>query len=349
MTGEEIADLFARLLQAARAHGDLGWRPIHGEVAKLDPTRDPAVLANIRDYYHGGFGLDPRDYFPDAGSEAEMVARGGAAADRVFGDVVVDPDSLDRMFRNSRAYVEKVYPRFLPVFDRVCIDPVASGGPRGYLDTFVSESGPLPTCHASIGVAVRVVSLMAALEKYKPFHGVGPTGRMLEIGGGHGHLLKSLAEFHRGGQLIAVDLPANLMATHLYFERHFPGAVGRFWFDDDRIDPSARLVTVAPWKLRELPVADTIALNFRSFQHMDRANHTFYSDALKAIGCKAVYHLNRDVVRDPTDLRLDDYPLRGWMREMARSVAPLEFNTVFMGDEAVSLYLVEELLIRDQT
>ncbi|MDF1794608.1 MAG: putative sugar O-methyltransferase [Thalassobaculaceae bacterium] len=349
MKDAEISELFRCLLEEAGRHLDQGWRPVGGENGKIDGTLDSDFIRSVRDYYSGGFGHDPRDYFPGAASAKELLAQGTSSRGRRFTDSVVDTDALGRSLLQSRAYVEQFNGRYLSLFDRLCVDPEEMGGPRGRIETVRDDRGPVPLSWASISVALRIVSLVHTLQKYKPFHRVGSTGRFIEIGGGFGHLLSGLARVHTGGQLLAVDLPANLAVTHFYLERMYPGRVGRFWFDGDTIDPAHRVATVAPWKLKDLPVADTIVVNFRSFQHMDLANHRFYSDVLKAIGCQAIYHVNRDFVRDPGDLLLDQYPFREWCQLMSRTLAPFEFNHVVQNDRQTDLYLYEELLVRDAT
>lgn len=342
----EISELFGRLVAEAAKHEHEGWRPVGGEVAKLGPDRDPDFIRNVRNYYRGGFGLDVRDYFPGASSTAEVIARTQQGEIETFRGQVIEADGLESMFLRMRTYVERFHPRYVPLFENLCADPLETEGPRGYIEPLRDAGGPVPTSWAAVGIAHRLIAMIEQLEKYKPYHQVGAEGRFIEIGGGFGQLLGTLARVHRKGRMVCVDLPANLAATYFHLQKLFPRQVGRFWFDGDEIDDSHRLLTVAPWKLHELPAEDTIAINFRSFQHMDRANHDFYSQALKGVGCRAIYHVNRDYIRDPGDLLLDQYPYRDWCQLMSRCLGPFESNVVVHDGQATELSLYEELLVR---
>lgn len=108
--------------------------------------------------------------------------------------------------------------------------------------------------------------------------------RVVDIGGGYGHLAKELSSFCE--QVSLVELPANLPLA----EEYLAGTDVRVLHPSEDFD------------------ADII-VNTMSFQHMTQANLEYYTKKIVDSGAKAVYTVNRMTKRDPTDVVIYEYPL----------------------------------------
>jgi len=109
-------------------------------------------------------------------------------------------------------------------------------------------------------------------------------GRVVDIGGGYGHLARELSSFCE--QVSVVELPANIPLAEAY---------------------------LADTDVKVLHPADSfeadIIVNTMSFQHMTQANLEYYTKKIVDSGAKAVYTVNRMTKRDPTDVVIYEYPL----------------------------------------
>jgi hypothetical protein len=124
-------------------------------------------------------------------------------------------------------------------------------------------------------------------------------GTVLEIGGGFGMLASRLLAIRPDVTYVLTDLPVNMVLTHTYLTSHYGDAVAGLWEDGDRPGPGQRALVVPPWRLAGLPLQVDLAVNTMSFQHMDERNHAFYGDALRRLGTRRLYHVNRNVFRQP--------------------------------------------------
>lgn len=125
-------------------------------------------------------------------------------------------------------------------------------------------------------------------------------GVVLEIGGGFGSVASRLLAIRPDITYVLTDLPVNMILTHTYLTSLYGAAVTALWTEADRPGPGHRAIVVPPWRLRDLPFRVDLAVNTMSFQHMDERNHRFYGAAMKALGTRRLYHVNRNVhLRNP--------------------------------------------------
>ncbi len=111
---------------------------------------------------------------------------------------------------------------------------------------------------------------------------------VLEIGGGFGALRERL----NVGFYAIVDLPEILPLTFYYSEK-----VGK------------DTTCIAPWELPGLDKNFDLFINVMSFQHMTKKNLDYYFSEIKRLKPKHLFILNRNHKRDPTDVKMDDYPI----------------------------------------
>lgn len=143
-------------------------------------------------------------------------------------------------------------------------------------------------------------SIQAAYYACRMMHLVPENGVVLEIGGGFGAVASRLLAIRPDVTYVLTDLPVNLMLSHTYLASYYGDAVAGLWNDSDRPGPGHRALVVPPWRLASLPVEVDLTVNTMSFQHMDARNHAFYGNAMRALGTRRLYHLNRTVHRgDP--------------------------------------------------
>jgi putative sugar O-methyltransferase len=168
--------------------------------------------------------------------------------------------------------------------------------------------------------------------KLKPLLGTGAS--YFEVGGGFGGLCQRIFPHLQASRYILTDLPVNMTLSYYNLASHFGDKVGRFWNADDVSQLDRSILIVAPWLLDQLGFSLDVAINTASFQHMSRINLEYYGAAFDQLRIGKVFHANRNVRRDPTDVLVDDYPFRG------------RYDTVVRRANWLGPDLVEELLVR---
>lgn len=134
-------------------------------------------------------------------------------------------------------------------------------------------------------------------------------GRVLEIGAGYGGLCAELLRRFPIGQYLAVELPESVPLAYFYLKSLFDCNIQILYKKDDRIDPSARIVILPPWKLNDLDGEADLMINTMSFQHMMPESVGFYLGHADRLKARHLYLVNRDTKRDPTDLVISEYPI----------------------------------------
>ncbi|MEQ8397090.1 putative sugar O-methyltransferase [Thalassobaculum sp.] len=127
-------------------------------------------------------------------------------------------------------------------------------------------------------------------------------GVVLEIGGGFGSVASRLMAIRPDVTYVLTDLPVNMVLTYTYLRSLYGDAVTGLWEDGDTLSAGHRAAVVPPWRLRTLPLKVDLALNTMSFQHMDERNHLFYGNAMRTLGTRRLYHVNRNVYIDDPDI-----------------------------------------------
>jgi hypothetical protein len=138
---------------------------------------------------------------------------------------------------------------------------------------------------------------------------------VLEIGGGHGGLAAELLQHLPIGKYFIVELPEALPLAYFYLRACFDCPIQVLYRAEDVVDPAARIVILAPWKLQELGGEVDLLINTMSFQHMMPESLEFYLRQTDRLKAKHLYMVNRDTKRDPTDLIISEYPIPGAYRK----------------------------------
>jgi hypothetical protein len=272
--------VYDRLMKELDARRDEGWTPSRVEHWKRSFTMGRGHLANFRrselssgtqnppDRPVGFPNLDFSRLYPDVTAEErkrEVPALRRLAMKllaRLFRRDCPDIDWFDALARDDDRFGARVFE--VPGFGTV---------------TFKSIQSAYYACRA------------ASL--------VPQNGTVLEIGGGFGMLALWLLAIRPDVTCVLTDLPVNMVLTHTYLTSLYGDAVAGLWEDGDRPGPGQRALVVPPWRLPELPLQVDLAVNTMSFQHMDERNLTFYGDALRRLGTRRLYHVNRNVFRQP--------------------------------------------------
>lgn len=152
-----------------------------------------------------------------------------------------------------------------------------------------------------------------------------PYGPVLEIGGGYGGLAAELLRSLAIPTYCLVELPDALALAYFYLRGCFDVPIQVLYRPDQQLDSAARLVLVAPWKLPEVQASLDLLINTMSFQHMDRGNLEFYFQQAERLQVKRMYLVNRNTVRDPSDVPIDEYPIPSRLRLVRDGRYPFGF------------------------
>lgn len=132
---------------------------------------------------------------------------------------------------------------------------------------------------------------------------------ILEIGGGFGGLCAEVLAHCGVRRFIVVELPDCIPICWFYLSSLFDCRVQALFGLKDELDPEVRIAIVAPWALPSLNCSVDVAINTMSFQHMTRDNLHYYFDELDRLETSRMYLVNRNEVRDRSDVIIDDYPI----------------------------------------
>lgn len=131
---------------------------------------------------------------------------------------------------------------------------------------------------------------------------------ILEIGGGFGGLCWRLFNSPdlSVGKYFFVDLPEMLPLAY-WFLNNSGIKTSMILSAADKADGQAAVV--APWMLPKLDFNFDLFINTMSFQHMTKENLDYYFSEIERLNIDNLFLVNRDSVRDPTDLKISDYPI----------------------------------------
>jgi len=122
-------------------------------------------------------------------------------------------------------------------------------------------------------------------------------GNVLEIGGGFGGLCQELLSSPELNikKYVLVDLPESLALTYYYLMN-----------SQCKKD---RFIILPPWELAKTDNSFDLLVNTMSFQHMSKENINYYFSEIERLNIKNLFLVNRDTVRDPSDVKISDYPI----------------------------------------
>lgn len=310
--GAGICDQYQRLMDEAGKNASGGWSPSPVEAWKEHVTIAGGEFAQFRRNWISGGTLN----FPDRPKSVPLVLRS---------DDFSEPDLSERVVgyayivRRLYTVLRALPPSSMQLFLKHAIDDGAFGGRLFNLPGIGNVS------EASLRQSYYVTRIARFLS---------PESTILEIGGGYGGLAKRIMDAGLAKRYILVDLPLNLALELTFLTKYFPDSTCRLWFEDDMIDARHRLICCAPWRLGQIDLRVDLVVNTASFQHMTLRNLTFYAEHFQRMHARKLFHLNRTVQRDPTDVVADDYPFR-------RQFTVLERRTGFLGRNTI-----EEVMLR---
>jgi len=140
---------------------------------------------------------------------------------------------------------------------------------------------------------------------------------ILEVGGGFGGLcLKLLSSKNLDvGFYILVELPEILPLSYWYLRNSRCNKVLTVISEEDLDKLKEKnlndkiAILAAPWMLKKIDINLDIFVNTMSFQHMTRENIGYYLSEVDRLNVRNLYLVNRDLTRDPTDVKISDYPI----------------------------------------
>lgn len=273
--------LYDRLLEEMAHRSGEGWTPSRVEVSKHHFPLDRSRLANFR----RSEVSSGTQTMPDRPANFPPLDFSRLYPD--FTDTERSAFAFD-LIPQFTGFLTRLYRRAAPGID--WYDAAVADD-----DRFGARTVEIP----GIGT-VTAKSLQSAYYACRIASLVPRGGIVLEIGGGFGAVASRLLAIRPDVTYLLTDLPVNMVLTHTYLTSLYGDKVAGLWDDSDRPGDDKKLWMVPPWRLATLPVRVDLAVNTMSFQHMDERNHAFYGAAMKALGTRRLYHLNRNVHRgDP--------------------------------------------------
>lgn len=134
-------------------------------------------------------------------------------------------------------------------------------------------------------------------------------GAVLEIGGGYGALAAELLRNVPVPRYFLVELPETVPVAYFYLKACFACDIQVLQHAEEPIRSTARIVLLSPWLLQSVSEPVHAFVNTHSFQHMTSDNIAFYLTQAARLGARSLYLVNRDTVRDPTDVPISRYPI----------------------------------------
>jgi len=144
-------------------------------------------------------------------------------------------------------------------------------------------------------------SVIQALSK-REIHSV------LEIGGGFGGLCNLVMRGSEIHTYYIVDLPENLLLQHFYL--HENGFRVYPWEKRAARDEGLPCILLLNGvEVLELDSEIDLLINTMSMQHMSEKNLDFYFEQIDRLKISSLYLVNRNTIRDNSDVKMEDYPI----------------------------------------
>lgn len=131
---------------------------------------------------------------------------------------------------------------------------------------------------------------------------------VLEIGAGFGGLCNLLLKDGKIDSYFIVDLPENLLLQHFYLDKN--GHQVLPWkarASRDAVRPCTYLLNGE--EISELDGQIELLINTMSMQHMSKMNLVFYFEQINRLNVSSLYLVNRNVIRDASDVKMENYPI----------------------------------------
>jgi hypothetical protein len=285
---DDLIDRYRRLLADGKSKLQSGWGPSPVEAWKLDFQFEAADVPQFLANSLSAGTINP----PDRTNRARNVERAAPYGERGFLDGFRASWQLRSLFHKySSILPAELRKRYTQI--------VGDDGRFGIQRTQVNGLGDVTD--ASIRQSYYALHLSRFLQ---------PGMTAMEIGAGYGGTAARLHREVPSVRYVITDLPLNLLLAAVFLEDHFPGELQTIWLEEDERSLNKSFVLVAPWLLPTLDMHVDLALNTMSFQHMSLQNLDFYGEMLERFTTARLYHVNRTVMRDPTDIMVSAYPFR---------------------------------------
>ncbi|MHA1676154.1 MAG: putative sugar O-methyltransferase [Candidatus Njordarchaeales archaeon] len=142
---------------------------------------------------------------------------------------------------------------------------------------------------------------------------------ILEIGGGFGGLCLRIMQSKKITieKFIFVDLPECIALAYYYLMNNKINVKALVTTEEElttnKID--TQVLLLPPWLLPKLDIKIDLFINTMSFQHMTRENIEYYLSEINRLNTENLFLVNRDWIRDKTDVKISDYPIpsRYWL------------------------------------
>jgi hypothetical protein len=256
----------SEVLRMKDSEAELGDRPSaywREELANFEYMLDasPLVIERLRHHTLHVTGVRPYDYRSGADEKRELLAEKLAVLRELGGDDLLVPE------------------------------PELLGGFGFAIDGALFNIDTLKFYEALI--ALERGGLLAQLRN--------PSGRplVIEIGPGWGGFAYQFKTLFPGACYVLVDLPELFLFSAVYLMSAFPQARVAFWNDEQPLEPKLLaehdFIFVPHTSFGKISTERIdLAINMVSFQEMTSEQVQAYVDRLVALGCRALYSLNRD-------------------------------------------------------
>ena len=132
---------------------------------------------------------------------------------------------------------------------------------------------------------------------------------VMEIGGGYGGLAGELLRRSNIRQYLLVELPDAMPLAYFYLKASFDCPIQVLYQPGETVDPDARIVILAPWKLADVSDGIDLLVNTMSFQHMTEENIKYYFAEVGRLAPEWMYLVNRELPSENSYVRISDYPI----------------------------------------
>jgi len=143
---------------------------------------------------------------------------------------------------------------------------------------------------------------------------------VLEIGAGFGGLCNLLAKEKGIHSYYIVDLSENLLIQQYYLCNN--GYQVLSWNQRESRNPTIPCVYLLNGEeISELSDQIDLVINTMSMQHMTQMNLDFYFEEINRLNIPYLYLVNRNILRDLSDVKFEDYPIpNSYMNTLLKSV-----------------------------
>ncbi len=298
----ESVNLFKDILKISiKKNGDWKPSPVESKYEKIRQTvfKTPGMLKKFRRSYLSTGWLN----FPDRPLQIPIEWNFPEKKRRSFFYLL---KNLVKLYGETSFDLRKLDDNLIgqPIFWAISKNPV-----KRFFDIAKFLLGFSSKPASSENFHLTEVQMRNFYYRYKISKNFSNINSVIEIGGGYGALAAELLQKTNINKYILVELPERLPISYFYLKSCFNTRIQLLYKPKDKLDPSARIVLAAPWKLQDLDKNIDLLINIMSFQHMNIKNLKFYFKIVDTLNIKRMYLVNRNKKMDKTDVVIDKYPI----------------------------------------